>query len=142
MNQEHLAISSIPIQEWKAILEPEEALSVGTIFPELDMPFYVTQGMKSESKNLTAEEIMLKRIQEISFVLDDIRLFMDTHPDNKNGLELLKNTLRKRKELLKEFAIKYYPLTMDCMADVYEENPLSECYCWQKGPVPWEGACV
>ena len=75
-------------------------------------------------------------------MLDDIRLFMDTHPENKNGLELLKNMLEQRKQLLKEFALKFYPLTVDCMMDIYMENPASDCYCWQRGPIPWEGVCV
>ncbi len=142
MNNEHLAIASVPIQEWTSVLEPEQALSTGTIFPELDKPFYVTEGMKPVKRVLTPEETMLKEIQQVSFVLDDLRLFMDTHPNDKNGLELMKDMLKQRKELLKKFALQFYPLTVDCMADIYEAYPTSECYCWQEGPIPWEGVCV
>ena len=82
------------------------------------------------------------QIMEISFMMDDIRLYMDTHPEDKDGLQLLKQVIQKREQLMKDFAEKNFPLTMDCMADLYEKNPESDCYCWQKGQVPWEGACV
>ncbi len=149
MNQEHLAIASIPLQKWESALSGEEALRTGTIFPSLNMPFYASEkqdvpGTQSKAGDGDANEresLMLK-IQETSFVVDDARLFMDTHPEDKNGLMLLKSALQTRRALLKEFALKFYPLTMDCMAELYAENPESLCYCWQKGPVPWEGACV
>lgn len=142
MNETHLAIASVPMQEWSQVLDKQEALSVGTIFPELDKPFYCGEKTKSAKQDLNPREKMLQEIQEVSFVLDDLRLFMDTHPQDKNGLELMKTMLKKRKELLITFALQFYPLTMDCMADIYEAYPTSECYCWQEGPMPWEGACV
>jgi hypothetical protein len=40
MNQQHLAIALVPVQEWSTTLEPKDALLVGTIFPELNKPFY------------------------------------------------------------------------------------------------------
>lgn len=146
MNQEHLAIASIPVQTLNTTLSPKEALLTGTVFPELNLPFFVEKElMNSTVINTDPEderEEMMMKIQEISFFLDDMRLFMDTHPDNQNGLELLKTALKTRKELLKKFALQFYPLTMDCMAEIYTENPSSDCYCWSKGPMPWEGACV
>ena len=148
MNQEHLAIASVPVQEWSVTLDAKEALQTGTIFPELNKPFFVTEKPESalnkgkKPEELGKREQLMLDIQQISFVLDDIRLFMDTHPEEKNGLELLKTALKTRKGLLAEFAVQFYPLTMDCMTDVYAKEPTSECYCWAEGPMPWEGACV
>lgn len=147
MNQEHLAVASVPVQNLNTTLSPEQAMLTGTIFPELNLPFFVEEEMTDStitrnSKEENVREETMKKIQEISFFLDDMRLFMDTHPENTNGLELLKSALKTRKELLKEFALHFYPLTMDCMADIYENEPSSSCYCWQEGPMPWEGACV
>ena len=153
MNQEHLAIASVPVQNLNTTLSQEQALVTGTVFPELNKPFFVTEEMteaiqesepqqQGKPKEAVEREEMMKKIQEVSFFVDDMRLFMDTHPENQNGLELLKNAVKDRKELLKKFAFQFYPLTMDCMADIYQENPASECYCWDKGPMPWEGACV
>lgn len=116
---------------------------------DLNKPFFVTADTKETAKREggcpKAQEMwedMLLQIQKVSFVVDDVRLYMDTHPKDMQGLALLKTMIRRRKELLKEYALQFYPLTMDCMADLYENDPDSECYCWQNGPCPWEGACV
>lgn len=183
LKQEHLAIASVPIQQWGNLCEQGEALAVGTIFRELNLPFFAAEKETDripascpsqrpgkpeehdrEALNLEGEgrqkksgsdqdvtgkmpeqqerECMMLQIMEISFMLDDIRLYMDTHNQDTNGLKLLKQTVGKRMELLKEFASQYYPLTQDCMADIYEQFPETDCYCWEKGPMPWEGVCI
>lgn len=140
-----LAIASVPVQSWNQIYDEDDAFKNGTIFPELNMPFYVTvedeelNKVVDLEKGLTNEEAMLLKIQKVGFVLDDLRLYMDTHPDDKEGLKLLKSSLRRKKSLMKEFALQFYPLTPECMEDIYVENPDSECYCWNKGKIPWEG---
>jgi hypothetical protein len=35
-----LAMAYVPFQEWREIYPPDEALSIGTIFKELNLPFY------------------------------------------------------------------------------------------------------
>ena len=40
-----LAIVQIPMQEWKGAYKPEQALKAGTMFEELDKPFF-TGGKK------------------------------------------------------------------------------------------------
>lgn len=172
MQNNQLAIASVPMQSWGAIYDSQKALLTGTIFEDLDLPFFLAEervqcnsgaaacickgkapakpmpdenkpdGLSLNGTEREKEEQLLCQIYAVSFVLDDIRLYMDTHPKDKSGLELLKETVKTRKKLLKEFAAQFYPLTMDCMADIYEQNPASECYCWEKGPLPWEGACV
>lgn len=45
---------------------------------------------------------------------------MDTHPEDQEGLKLLKDMLKRRKTLLKAFAVsdKYYEdMSKDCSAD-------------------------
>lgn len=141
----HLAIASVPVQQWKEVYDEEQAFSNGTIFPELDKPFFVTvqdskleKGPKRFVNKLNAEDTALLQIQQTSFAVDDLKLYMDTHPEDQEGLQLLKEMLKRRKTLLKEFALQYYPLTVDCMYDIYEENPESTCYCWPEGKIPWE----
>lgn len=36
-----LAIATVPCQKWNGTYSYEEALSVGTIFPDLHMPFFM-----------------------------------------------------------------------------------------------------
>lgn len=40
MNPEIIAMASIPIQAFGEIYDPKIALQCGTIFAELDLPFY------------------------------------------------------------------------------------------------------
>lgn len=147
---DHLAIASVPLQSWGRVYDENEAFFHGTVFPELNKPFFAAEGTGKAEKAAAAggdpgmqkQENMLWQIQKVSFVVDDVRLYLDTHPKDAQGLALLKTMIKKRKELLKEYALQFYPLTLDCMADIYEKNPDSECYCWQEGPCPWEGVCV
>ena len=163
--QEHLAIASVPYQNWGELYEQSKALRIGTIFRDLDKPFFASEqdfgnipgscpsqrpgdpdenreDMKNHHSDQQGRECPMLQIMEISFMLDDVRLYLDTHPEDKDGLQLLKQVIQKRKQLMKAFAEKNFPLTMDCMADLYEKNPESDCYCWNKGCMPWEGACV
>ncbi len=148
--QENLAIASVPMQDWGALYEAEKALRVGTVFQDLNKPFFAapsdgTEGCSCDSAASPAQqerERMMAKIQETSFALDDVRLYLDTHPDDRQGLTLFKKMLAERKTLLLAYAQQFYPLTVDCITELYEKNPTSECYCWQKGPMPWEGACV
>lgn len=39
-----LAIVTIPMQPWEQPYDPETALKHGTVFPSLNLPFYVTGG--------------------------------------------------------------------------------------------------
>lgn len=163
--QEHLAIASVSFQNWGELYEQAKALRIGTIFRELDKPFFASEqdfgnipgscpsqrpgdpdeyreDTKDQNSRQQGRECLMLQIMEISFMLDDIRLYLDTHPEDKDGLQLLKQVIQKRKQLMKDFAEINFPLTMDCMADLYEKNPESDCYCWNKGCMPWEGACV
>ena len=141
-NLQHLAIASIPIQKWNDVYDEAQAFKNGTLFPNLNMPFYVT-ALESfpGKKGMNPEETMLLQIQQTGFILDDLRLYLDTHPEDKEGIKMLKEYLRRKKALMREFALQFYPLTPDCMADIYEEKPEEECYCWPAGKIPWEGVC-
>lgn len=41
-----LAIATVPMQPWETPYEPAKALKQGTIFPCLDLPFFITGGEK------------------------------------------------------------------------------------------------
>ncbi len=148
MSQEHLACASVPIQHWSGTYDPKKAFYTGTIFPDLDKPFFASEkaeetgnpSLKTASPD--RRESFMQQIQEISFFADDLRLFLDTHPECHEALQALKRVLKQRKSLLINYAEEYYPLTVDCMAAIFEDKPDSDCYCWQEGPLPWEGACV
>lgn len=144
-NTSQLGIASVPIQTWNEVYDEAQAFRKGTIFPELDKPFFVTvldtevnKVVDNTEKHSNSQESMLLQIQQVGFVLDDLRLYLDTHPEDKDGINLLKAMLKRKKSLMREFATHFYPLTPDCMADTYENNPDEISYCWPEGKIPWE----
>lgn len=149
---QHFAIASVPIQPWGPLYDGPLALKKGTIFQDLDMPFFAVDDSETGERccetshapdpEQQEREALMLQIYQISFAADDLRLYLDTHPQDAQALEMLKSHLKQRKQLLRTFAQKFYPLTMDCMADIEQEEKADGCYCWQKGPMPWEGACV
>lgn len=42
-----LAIATVPMQPWETPYEPSKALKQGTIFPCLDLPFFIVGGEKN-----------------------------------------------------------------------------------------------
>lgn len=102
------------------------------------------------------KEGLLRKIDCVSFMVTDLGLYLDTHPNDVKAAEAFRNYRKERKELLKEFAAKFYPLTMDCCCETMEpdqqEQPSAldrtlnkegcECvFCWGKGSEPWKGCC-
>ncbi len=142
-----LAMAAFPKQEWCEPYDWCSALKEGTIFPCLNLAFYkAPQG----SSNLSAcsdtgndeqrdRENLLSDITEISFALNDLTLYLDTHPTCENGLALFHQLMSRRLELLADYAGKFNPLTQ---ASIITGGLDEETYGWDKGPLPWEGACI
>lgn len=79
---------------------------------------------------------LFEYINQISFAVDDVKLFLDTHPENQKALDYFQKYKEKRIEALKEYAEVYVPLTVDTVS----EN--SDCWSWINEPWPWqEGGC-
>jgi len=53
---------------------------------------------------------MLKKIQEVSFALTDLNLYLDTHPECTQGLELFEKLAGTLKSLKSDYNGKYGPL--------------------------------
>ncbi len=67
---------------------------------------------------------LLLRLSAMQFGMVETRLFLDTHPDDKDALELYNNYLEKYKALTKEYEQKYGPLTLNGKnSDEWLENP-------------------
>ena len=53
---------------------------------------------------------MMKKIQETSFAVVDLNLFLDTHPDCEQALELYKKLVAMLESLKADYQSKYGPL--------------------------------
>ena len=45
MSEHHLGISSVPMQQWGELYGQEEALNIGTIFKDLNLPFFAAESV-------------------------------------------------------------------------------------------------
>lgn len=88
---------------------------------------------------------LLKEINEISFALDDLTLYLDTHPADSQALDEFSLKQAKRKELLETFAKHFEPLTRNCVRpDTNNQTqflttyPAQKHFTWTDGPLPWE----
>ena len=142
-----LAMTSIPKQEWCEPYDLCTALTEGTIFPCLNLTFYKAPMGKCECKtNSNTPDLSQKNREElmsslnaVSFALNDLTLYLDTHPECPKGTALFYQLLEQRLNLLSEFANKFYPLTQTSMiTGNYDTNQ----YGWSEGPMPWEGGCI
>ncbi len=92
-------------------------------------------------------DTLLKEIGEVSFFLDDLRLYLDTHPLEERALDLYQQNHPKRLALLKTYADKFEPLTCHCVDLDSNGSPASDTlyagrkhWTWSDGPVPWDAA--
>ena len=83
---------------------------------------------------MNQKEQLLKGIGIVSFVVVELGLYLDTHPNDRNALEYFNHYSRIRNQMTREFSMKYYPLTMD-MAEGGRD------WRWGAAPLPWEGGC-
>ncbi len=142
-----LAMADIPKQEWCEPYDLLTALAEGTIFPCLNLTFYKapegkyplkTSSPLADRTQKNREELM-SRLSAVSFAINDLTLYLDTHPDCQKGLALFYQLLDQRLSLLSGFADDFYPLTQTSMiTGNYDQNK----YGWPEGPMPWEGACI
>lgn len=144
MENKHLGIASVPVQQWGELYEDGMALKIGTVFKDLNKPFFAVSGdkeiprEKSENEEQQEREALLTQIMETCFILDDLTLYLDMHTTDGQAIELYMQKAQERDALKKKFAEQFYPLTRDCL--LYGDK--NEEFQWQDGPMPWEGACV
>ncbi|ADL03887.1 spore coat protein CotJB [Lacrimispora saccharolytica] len=95
------------------------------------------------------QKTLLKQITEISFTVNDLTLYLDTHPLDDNALTAFKQAMDQRKQLLKTYAENFEPLTINCVCpDTNNKTETQTKYAgqkhftWTDGPLPWEGGTV
>lgn len=76
---------------------------------------------------------LLQHINEVSFAVDDILLYLDTHPCDADALAYARKMIGKRRKAMDIYAKKYGPLTIDCTNERESSN-----WDWVMQPWPWE----
>ena len=76
---------------------------------------------------------LLNKINENSFTVNDILLYLDTHPHDQKALSYYQEAVSCRKNLMAEYARTYGPLTVDD-----DSMDTSTVWNWMDQPFPWE----
>ncbi|WP_373217603.1 spore coat protein CotJB [Ruminococcus sp. 5_1_39BFAA] len=76
---------------------------------------------------------LLQSINEVSFAVNDILLYLDTHPCDEKALAYYKDVAEQRRKLMDEYARTCGPLTVD---DALLTG--GDTWKWMEQPFPWE----
>lgn len=104
--------------------EAGKAVVRGTLFPGLDLPF---MGMVN-NKELPATP--LAELQTLSFALQELALYLDTHRGDREALMLFNTMQKLLAEGRKRYEEKCGPLT--------HMSPMVDEFSWIRDPWPWE----
>lgn len=120
-----LATPYVPYQlEDPPKYDGQMALIRGTLFPGLEFPF---MGMiTKDKKSLTPKG----ELQTMAFAIQELALYLDTHRDDREALELYRTYQTMYHRCMMEYTKKHGPLN-HCMPG---EGP----YAWLDDPWPWE----
>lgn len=121
-----LAMSYVPMQT-SAVpsYEASEALSRGTLFPGLDLPF---MNMVNKNKD---DDTPLSELMAIDFVAKELELYLDTHAEDMEAFNMYQTFLALSKEAHSRYVQLYGPV---CHKDMLGRKN----YCWINEPWPWE----
>ncbi|MCR5792822.1 MAG: spore coat protein CotJB [Lachnospiraceae bacterium] len=74
---------------------------------------------------------MMRYICELGFALDDVTLYLDTHPTDANAIDYYNNYKKMYREAKQDYTRQYGPL------NDYEVN-CNNGWSWINTPWPWE----
>lgn len=111
------------------IVEPYNGFMRGNMFGDL---YDTYKNYKPSEINPTNErEAMLAQWQQYNFALVDLNLYLDTHPNDQEALNLFNKYQNIKKQIADKYEKKYGPLTISGEISNSSWN-------WVDNPWPWE----
>ena len=102
----NLAVPYVPMQQRDSKrYEQTDALSNGTLFPCLNLPFH----LKTAGSSLPASD-PLTQLQALEFVVLELGLYLDTHPDDTEAFALFKQYAAMEKAARAAYESKSGPM--------------------------------
>ena len=102
------------------------AMLAGTLFPGLDLPFKAAIQAKTPLPNTALAELMA-----LDFAVDELGLYLTTHPTDSEALELYWTYVQLANEGRQKYQKLYGPL-------LQTDRPADGRYAWLNDPWPWE----
>lgn len=75
---------------------------------------------------------LMKQLNEVSFAIDEVILYLDTHPCDQEAMNYYHRCLAMRQEAMCAYQSMFGPLTKDGIES-------DDYWTWIEGPWPWEG---
>ena len=123
-----LAVPYVPFQQSSPKrYEQLDALRNGTLYPGLDLPFRV----KVDANGLPRTP--MTELQALEFVVQELALYLDTHPSDAEAFELFRQYSALEKEARGAYVSANGPLFRSETADC-------KTYTWPQDPWPWNTA--
>ena len=105
--------------------EARKGLVRGTLYPGLDLPFM--DMVNTEEKPVTPRT----ELQALGFALHELALYLDTHRDDKEALELYRQYQKIYHDGMMEYSKTHGPISHSMPNE-------QEGYAWLDDPWPWE----
>ena len=123
-----LAAAYIPRQQsGEPRYKSGDALARGTLFPGLDLPW---KNVANENAGPLADTPM-GELMALNFVVQELGLYLDTHPEDREALNLYTEYVQLLRKGTATFTELYGPLNQ---TQVTEKSG----YAWINDPWPWE----
>ena len=100
----------------------------GNMFPELFNQYKLSRPYDVKPMNEQAE--LLTKVDAYCFAAHDLNLYLDTHPNDRDMINLFKELASDSNMAVKEYENKYGPLFVDS-SSTYP-------WAWNESPWPWE----
>lgn len=120
-----LAVPYVPFQQdAPQKYSQSDALSNGTLFPGLNLPFH----LKVDGSTLPATP--LAELQALEFVVLELGIYLDTHPEDEEAFQLYRQYVAMERSAKAAYEDANGPLMKDSTANY-------ESYRWLRDPWPW-----
>ena len=103
----------------------DDAMRAGTLFPGLNLPFH-----KEIRSRFPAANTALSELMALDFAIQEMGLYLTTHRDDSEALELYWSYVRLGKQGRERYIEQYGPLS--------ETDITPGSFKWLNDPWPWE----
>ena len=101
-----------------------DALNQGTLFPSLNLPFHLSVN----GRNVV--NTPLNELQALEFVVKELGLYLDTHPDDEEAFYVFKHYVALEEAARNALIPEHGPFFQS-------EAAKSDTYSWIQDPWPW-----
>ena len=106
--------------------ESSDGLKNGTLFPGLNLPFHLE--IQSRFPSIPAP---LAEIMALDFAIQELGLYLDTHSDDSEALELFNTYVKLAQQGRMKYEELYGPLTKQYVTE-------DGSFTWVNNPWPWD----